>query len=292
MIRKVVTHADLEVWTRVRNAVETYELSTVEDMRRELERDPDRLFLLAELDGGAVGCAFVSRSESGSGVAFALPRVRPAARRRGVGTALLRACSAHARELGCRELRCRADGDDAGSLAFGARFGFVEVDRQVELVRALMSDERSPEPPPGVEIVQLGPQHLETARILAAEAASDMPLDEVRPDAVEAWVEELARCKHAVVALDEGEVAGFAGLVALGARPGVLENAFTAVRRTHRRRGIATGLKQALIVWAAANGYREIVTWTQQGNAAMQAVNDKVGYRPGHVSITLCGPLL
>jgi hypothetical protein len=32
------------------------------------------------------------------------------------------------------------------------------------------------------------------------------------------------------------------------------------------------------------------VTWTQQGNDAMQAVNERVGFRPGKVSITVEGP--
>jgi mycothiol synthase len=119
----------------------------------------------------------------------------------------------------------------------------------------------------------------------------------VLPEPIEAepfeqWIAENANGPLALVAVVDGEVAGFAGLIALGARPGVLENALTAVRREYRGREIATALKQALIAWAAASGYREIVTWTQQGNAAMQAVNEKVGYRLGHVSITLRGPLL
>ncbi len=72
----------------------------------------------------------------------------------------------------------------------------------------------------------------------------------------------------------------------------MLENALTAVRRPYRGRGIAVALKQELIVWAAANGCREIVTWTQKGNEAMQAVNERVGYRSGRVSITVRGALL
>jgi mycothiol synthase len=94
VIRKVVSDADVEALTRVRNAIETYEISTVEEVRRAHERDPERRSYLAELAGEEVGCAFARRSETVPGYAVVLPRVLPQARRRGVGTALLRACSA------------------------------------------------------------------------------------------------------------------------------------------------------------------------------------------------------
>ena len=42
---------------------------------------------------------------------------------------------------------------------------------------------------------------------------------------------------------------------------------------------------------AAAHGYRELETWTQNGNA-MRAANDRVGYRSRHFAITVRGPLL
>jgi GNAT superfamily N-acetyltransferase len=61
---------------------------------------------------------------------------------------------------------------------------------------------------------------------------------------------------------------------------GLAEHGLTAVLRSHRGRGIATALKQGLLHWAAGHGYRELSTWTQDGNAAMQAVNLKLGYRP------------
>jgi mycothiol synthase len=73
-------------------------------------------------------------------------------------------------------------------------------------------------------------------------------------------------------------VVGYAAL--LDRTDGLAEHGLTAVLRSHRDRGIATALKQALINWASQNGYRELTTWTQDGNAAMQAVNVKLGYRP------------
>jgi GNAT superfamily N-acetyltransferase len=85
---------------------------------------------------------------------------------------------------------------------------------------------------------------------------------------------------------------GFAGLSDRSARGACAENNLTAVRRDKRGHGIAVALKQALVHWAAERGYRELQTWTQNGNDAMQAVNERVGYRPGHVAITVRGALL
>ena len=39
------------------------------------------------------------------------------------------------------------------------------------------------------------------------------------------------------------------------------------------------------------NGYRELTTWTQDGNEAMQAVNLKLGYRPRPAVINVWRPL-
>ncbi len=79
---------------------------------------------------------------------------------------------------------------------------------------------------------------------------------------------------------------GFAGLIERGA-PGLLEHGLTATRRTHRRRGIATALKQHQVAWAAANGYRELITFTQDRNEGMQAINLGLGFvaQPAWISM-------
>lgn len=291
MIREARTDADLEAWTRTRNVVESYEVSSVEETRRMLELDSDRMLFLAELDGDAAGCALASTS-SLPDCGFVLPRVVPDARRRGLGTELLLAGSRHARMLGRHALVSRVGDDDEAGLAFGARFGFEEIDREVELVYSLSGSERSPEPPNDVGIVELMPELHEAAYAVAVECVPDLVLPQsIQAEPFAQWIGENASGPLALVAVVGGEVVGFAGLIAHDARPGVLENALTAVRRKYRGRGIAVALKRALIGWAAVHGYREVVTWTQKGNGAMQAVNEKVGYRPGHVSIMLRGPL-
>lgn len=49
-------------------------------------------------------------------------------------------------------------------------------------------------------------------------------------------------------------------------------------------------LKQAQIEWAAAQGYRELVTFTQEGNAGMQAVNTALRYVAEAAWITVRKP--
>jgi RimJ/RimL family protein N-acetyltransferase len=45
------------------------------------------------------------------------------------------------------------------------------------------------------------------------------------------------------------------------------------------------------IAWAAENGVREIYTWTQRGNQAMRAVNERLGYVTRSTCIRVRGQL-
>jgi len=50
-------------------------------------------------------------------------------------------------------------------------------------------------------------------------------------------------------------------------------------------------LKRTQLHWAAQNGVVELVTWTQKGNEAMQALNRSLGYVDKSKVITFQGPL-
>jgi mycothiol synthase len=90
-----------------------------------------------------------------------------------------------------------------------------------------------------------------------------------------------------LVALAGGEVVGVAGLLRDDERPERAENALTAVRRDWRGRGVAAALKRTALSWAAANGIREVYTWTQTGNEDMRRLNEHLGYVTRAESITL-----
>ncbi|MBA2332880.1 MAG: GNAT family N-acetyltransferase, partial [Actinobacteria bacterium] len=70
------------------------------------------------------------------------------------------------------------------------------------------------------------------------------------------------------------------------------EHGLTAVDRAWRRRGLATALKRRQLAWAAANGIRELVTWTQTGNEGMRTVNERLGYATRTISLRMRRELL
>ena len=285
-LRTAESDADLEAWRGVRLAVVPNERAeSVEEMRQ--SATPERLLLLAELDGRLAGSGIADRSSQGNR-AFVAPRVLPEARRRGVGTALLRSLAEHGQALGAEELIAYPQ-DDEASLAFASRFGFEEVDRQVEQVREL-GEEPPPETPPGVELVTIEerPELLPAAYDLAVEGYADMATPWPASITLDEWLgEEATLAAGSFVALAGGEIVGYSGLLRDDDDPTRAEDGLTVVRRDWRRRGLAVVLKRAELAWAAANGLREIYTWTQRGNEGMRRVNELLGYRYRHVAVTM-----
>ena len=284
-IRVAETDADLEAWRRVRIAVLPDErCASVEWMRNSMT--PERVYLLAELDGVVAGSGLGGRSSFG--YAGLHPRVLPDFRRRGVGTALLHALAANAVEHGFEQAGTNVD--DPGSLAFAERFGAGEVDRQIEQVRDV-GVEPAPVVPDWLQIVavaerpELWPAAYEP---LALQAFADMAT--YRPVLVtrEQWEREwLAWPEGMFVGLVDGEIVGCAGLERDDDDALRAENALTAVLRGWRGRGIATALKLTTLAVAAEHGIRQVYTWTQTGNEDMRALNERLGYRYRNVSITV-----
>jgi mycothiol synthase len=289
-LRPCESDGDLEAWRSVRIAVLPYERTdSVEELRRTAR--PERLMLLAYRDGEVVGSGVGGRGDTGSG--FAIPRVLPEHRRRGVGTALLYALAEHAESLGFPDLGVGADDDVA--LAFARHFGFEEVGRQVEQVRAIAADEPWPRVPEGIEVLSLAARPelgARTYRELALQAFEDVPTPRPVQVSLEDWERGwIGWPEGSFAALADGELVGCAGLMRDSDRPDRAENTLTAVRRDWRGRGLARTLKESVIARASENGVRELYTWTQEGNENMRAVNEKLGYVTRHVSISLRRPL-
>ncbi|HEY2792596.1 MAG TPA: GNAT family N-acetyltransferase [Micromonosporaceae bacterium] len=290
-LRTVSTDEDYETWRQVRIAVLPYERCATTAELRAQER-PTRLMLLASVDGTVVGSGWANMSET-EGSASVAPRVLPEFRRHGYGTALLDALVAHARTLDVAAVSSMCD--DPGSMAFAEHFGFAEVNRQVEQVRAISPSEPLPtDVPEGIRVVTLDERPELWAACydrFATEALADFAVHKPMKVSAEQWNEYWAG-DPMFLALDEaGDVIGCAGVDVDTDVPGRGENALTAVRRDWRGRGIAAYLKRLTLHWAAEHGLTEVYTWTQRDNEGMRSLNEKLGYVYRTVSITASKPL-
>ena len=288
-IRIAETDDDLEAWRRVRRTVLPEERApTVVELRA--AATDETLYLLAELDGELAGSGYGGRSSFG--YASLHPRVVPALRRRGVGSALLHALADHAVRRAFAEAGSTVD--DPALIVFAERFGFHEVDRQVEQVRTI-GTEAVPTLPVGIAVVTVAERpglwsqaYDDIAREAIADMAAYRPLVVSRDEWESEW---LSSPEAMFLALEGDRVVGSAGLDRDTDRADRVEQAFTAVARSWRRRGLATALKRLTLAYAAENGIREVYTWTQRGNADMRALNERLGYVYGAESITVRGPL-
>jgi mycothiol synthase len=288
-ITPCVTDEDYEAWRQVRIAVLPYERTlSVAELRA--SESPERLMVVARVDGTVVGHGLSDRADS-AGSGSVIPRVLSEHRRRGYGTALLERLIAHVEGLGLPMLRAGAD--DEGSLAFAHRFGFTEVNREVEQTYRI---ERPIEPTPvpdGLEVVtaQERPGLWEAAyERFGKEALSDFSMDTPLDISPEDWTRDWLG-DPMFLALHDGEVVGCAGLGLDPDQPTRAENLLTAVRRDWRGRGVAVHLKLVTLAWAAGHGITEVYTWTQDGNAAMRALNTRLGYATTRVGIQLARPV-
>ena len=276
MIRVAETDEELLRFAAIRLAASPRETTSPP------RRTPERLLLLWD----DAGCGMAAHSDLVDSVTVQV-FVRPEAQRQGIGAALAERLLAHARTLGRDHLFATVDSLAADGVAFAERRGFVEVGREVEARRAI-GDEPPPEPLPEIEVVTVAerPELLEAAwHAVGADGYADMPTPAPVAMTLELWLaEEAVVPEGSFVALEDGRVVGYAGMLEL-------EHGLTTVARSHRGRGIATHLKSRQLAWAASAGVPELVSYTQGRNDAMQRVNERLGYRAEPPWLKLKGPL-
>jgi GNAT superfamily N-acetyltransferase len=285
-VRPVSSNTDYAAWRQVRLAVLPDERApTIEELRA--QAGPQHQYVLAEVDGTLAGSGFVGKSML-AGQASIAPRVVPACRRQGVGSALLRLLAREAAAMGFTI--AGANAEDAGSARFAERHGFHEVDRQIEQVRAI-GDEPPPQALPGITILPVSarPELWRAAYdIVGAQAFQDMATVAVVEVTPQEWQQDWITDPDAMfIALADDEIIGCAGLMPDPDEPHRAEHALTAVRRDWRRRGVATALKRTTLAWAAANGFSEVYTWTQRDNDDMRALNTHLGFSTRSESIRM-----
>ena len=128
---------------------------------------------------------------------------------------------------------------------------------------------------------------------MASEAAPDIPgEEETDTGPLDEWLERDMRGtgdrpEAVFVAVEQGEVLGYAKLAFSDETAERAFHDLTGVKRAHRGRGIAAVLKAAQIAWAKENGYRSLQTSNEVRNAPIRHLNAKHGYvlEPGVVIV-------
>jgi len=293
---------ELDRVVKVHNAVNPDDPSTVEgfvDWRRQAE---DMVWLVATLDGVDAGAGVgLVGWHSQPGVAHSEFFTLPAARGRGVGSALYAELRRWSAERSSEALTSVVAEDDAESLAWSERRGFEEVGRNPLLVLDLDGIEGpAVDPPEGIEIVTWAERPGIEHRLyeVYVEAEPDIPGEEANEmPPFEKWLSSdmqgISDHPEAVfVALDGDEVAGYAKL-SYWQRGSRAFHDLTGVKRAWRRRGIASALKRAQIAWAKEQGFSQLATGNELRNEPIRRLNMRHGYReePGRITVrvTLSG---
>jgi GNAT superfamily N-acetyltransferase len=215
--------------------------------------------------------------------------VHAAARRTGMGAALLDRVESRLREAGEDVVEGWSD-DEAGA-GFAAARGYLRArEKPVSRLDLALAELPAPEPPAGVTLHRLADvsHRLRELHALAAECYADEPggaAGAAGEMPFERWLEEdmgVPDISHegSVVAEADGELVAYAILLTDGASRG--ENDFTGTRRAYRNRGLARLVKLASLHWAREHGVREVWTGNDEENAPMLAVNRSLGYRVTH----------
>lgn len=249
---------------------------------------------LADIDGRAVGSAFIAIYPHRPDVCFVLLTVLLAFRRRGVGAGLYREISGWCRDHGIGTIDALAEENDTASLSFAERRAFTEIERNGGIELELADVDPPPvDPPPGIEIVTWSTRPDLAAGIyaVAVEAYADVPGGQ--EDEMETFDDWLAhdmrgssdRPEATFVALAGEEVVGYAKFALTAAQPTVAFHDMTGVKRAWRGRGIAGALKRAQIGWAKEHGYDRLVTGNEIRNEPIRRLNRRLGCReaPGQV---------
>lgn len=293
-IRPATSDEDLAQVARIVTSVMPDRPTSVEEMRWQERQYPGGRRFLAWLDGVPVGAGGVGRAYSWPADFPALwgtVSVLPEQRRAGVGSAILGAIAAVARDAGKPGLIGRTTADRPHSIEFLEHRGFVEHER-MKAVRLDLDGTQPPAPaaPPGVVLTNLEtqPELVEGVYAVAVEALPDIPGDgPTAPGTLEEFrVRDVDRATippgafAVAVDAETGRAVGYANLQLLPGNPGIAWHGMTAVARAWRGRGVATALKRATIRWAAANGIEAIEAANDTDNAPMRAVNARLGYRP------------
>ncbi len=237
--------------------------------------------LVAEADGVvlAAGRAGLDTWTTTEGASWASVTVGSAHRRQGIGDALGRRLVDHLREIGGTKatsfFRWTEEGERWATergWSLVLRGPLIAVDPRIVPEPSLPAGYRC------VPMTEVGPEGVyEAVRATAMDEPGPVRHDDVRfDDFLCEWDEPDADLESSTAVLDEsGSVAAFTLLNVSGERA---QHGFTGTVREHRGRGLATAAKRQALRKAAARGVTRVTTSNAEENAAMRAINRKLGF--------------
>jgi predicted N-acetyltransferase YhbS len=270
VVIREATDDDVEAVTALYQAADDARVMSVDGIRHMRRTRPERartLELVAEADGAVVGLGIAGLNTwtTTEGASWAFVTVAAGHRRRGIGN-----------ELGARLLdHLRENGATKATSFFrwteeGERWAVAQGWSRLVTGPLIALDPRGvPEPslPPGyrcVSLAELGPEDV-------FEAVAAAALDEPTPIPNDNFdLEEFVR------EWDEPVVA-FSFLQVSGERA---QHGFTGTVAEHRGRGLATAAKRRALRKAAERGVTRVTTSNAEENAAMRAINRRLGFEP------------
>jgi GNAT superfamily N-acetyltransferase len=269
-------------------AARPHQVRTAAGVRWELEHPPGEgeAQRWVEVDGaGLVRATATLRLDAATPPGARLSiAVHPANTGRGIGTGLLDLARRTAQAAGAPTLRSIAEGDPR-SLSFAEAHGWV-VQRSHTVSGLDPDDAPPPEPvPAGLLLVSCADLvDPDAVRATHNAVAADDPSGLSEPMSAEQfhrtwWDPPDHKPALGAALLADAEVVAFTSLAADLDR-GVAWTGMTATRSDHRGQGLALLVKAASLRAAAASGVTLAATANDDANAAMLAVNRRLGYAP------------
>ena len=299
---------DVERVVEITRAIrpDDYESVSSLDDWHDAQRSAVRLCVrwLVSLDGQIVGSAYVGQSSWVPLTTMMLyVAVHPDHQGRGYGCALLERAENTAGERGGERTFSWTEETWPRSMQFLDRAGYGAVERRWESTLDLsrcdlerLQDAVDRVVSSGVRIVSVASLSAESTdwkrdlHRLYSDVEKDVPAPFPIQDVPFEDFEALSLGRRFVgegffVALDGDELVGLTEPQVVDDMPRAIEQNLTGVRSDYRGRGIAYALKSRAAIWAAQAGYLSIRTQNAQSNAAMVAVNDRLGFEQDRATI-------